>query len=1361
MAKRSNIKKLVGLGVKLRSRLEKVSMSQLDLANATGLSRQTVSRAIRNDEASSETLRRINQVLDLTAPTAVDSHRRPNDGGQSEGGAIRSRFPHAWVTASDLVQWSDRRDAQEELPRVVRRLILLTADGVHHLSFRSGEGVQLSGWDGVVTASKGNAFVPEGDSVWELGTSANPAAKAQADYEKRSREAGENCAKTTFVIVTSRRWPTKDAWLEAHRRQKLWKDLRVIDADDLEAWLETAPSVHLWLSGRIGAFPDGAQDLASWWDAWTHATRPPIGAAFLLAGRDDAAKAIQDWRSSPVHPIGIRSESRQESVAVAAAALQALPPGDAEDTINRAVVVEDTAAWRRLVAAKTPLILIPIFDAGDLVASAVRGGHGVLVPLGEGDVEIGGIVSIPPINRAGGTKALVKSGETDENRARELAGVARRSMLALRRRLAVATSLQKPEWARPAVARTLLPALFAGSWNETVPGDREILARLGMSTYENLKESLNAWTHFADPPLRRRESVWYLVSREDAWDLLGQYVKREDLARFENVAIDVLGVADPRFDLPNEQRWMSEVYGKRAVHSGLLRRGIAGILGMLGAKNESGAQTAGSQSDRDRDSVHFSASRVVGEVLKKANSDWRLWASLSDVLGDLAEAAPDAFLSALETGLRDATAPISELFSDKSDALFGSSPHTGLLWALERLSWSPDYLGRVVDVLADLSRQDPGGRLANRPSATLHAIFRPWFPQTAASLDKRFRVLDSLASRNADLAWDILISTLPEFHSIGMHSAHPQWREWANDRSPNVKRSEYGLAITGAVDRLIRLAQGDRKRWSALIDALPNLGTQEHEAILRTIEAMPTTDLKSSDRLAIWTAVRKLVATHRGASDLAWAMTEAQVTRIDALRERFVPEDIVERFRWLFGWHADLPDAKTARHHDYAAYEQELRTARRDAVRAVNDQGGVNRILELSAASEQPQWVGEAFAEAHLCLEMEDQLFSENLDATEAHRDVFARGYAFARSRENGHEWTIEKVRRLAQSLTPRQKAALLSTISPEKSTWEFVASLGDETDREYWSTVAYLAKDEDLEFALRKLLQWGRIGRAVDFMGMYSRRVHVDPELMMDGLERLLRGEAQPNELSGNMGYHLGEMLDALAREPNIDHDRIARIEWGLLPVLDNHTRKPKTLHRALADQPALFVELISLVFRGEGDPKKPDSEITEEDRHRASRAFALLRSWRDVPGLHDDNTVDRDSLFTWIRAAREGLSEARRLVIGDQQIGQMLSGSPPSGDGTWPCEQVRAVIEEVHSQHLETGISIGVYNSRGVTSRGMYDGGFQERALAERYDGLASAVADTAPRTAGMLRGIAANYRYDARQEDQQAALEQDLDG
>ena len=55
------------------------------------------------------------------------------------------------------------------LPVLVRRLILATTS-VTEITMRAGEGVLLSGWDGLVRGDVDDPHVPRGVSAWELGT---------------------------------------------------------------------------------------------------------------------------------------------------------------------------------------------------------------------------------------------------------------------------------------------------------------------------------------------------------------------------------------------------------------------------------------------------------------------------------------------------------------------------------------------------------------------------------------------------------------------------------------------------------------------------------------------------------------------------------------------------------------------------------------------------------------------------------------------------------------------------------------------------------------------------------------------------------------------------------------------------------------------------------------------------------------------------------------------------------------------------------------------------------------------------------------------------------------------------------------
>ena len=130
--------------------------------------------------------------------------------------------PSGWIDATDLHAWANRTDARYQMPQMLRRLIHATVEHPRRVRFSAGEGVQRSGWDGIIEVESGNAYVPDGFSVWELGTGRQVKSKADGDYSKRTADPlGLNPAKAIFIFVTPRRWGGKDDWMAEKNKEGL------------------------------------------------------------------------------------------------------------------------------------------------------------------------------------------------------------------------------------------------------------------------------------------------------------------------------------------------------------------------------------------------------------------------------------------------------------------------------------------------------------------------------------------------------------------------------------------------------------------------------------------------------------------------------------------------------------------------------------------------------------------------------------------------------------------------------------------------------------------------------------------------------------------------------------------------------------------------------------------------------------------------------------------------------------------------------------------------------------------------------------------------------------------------------------
>ena len=631
---------------------------------------------------------------------------------------VRSRGARGWLAdALELEAWADRITARYELPEVIRILVAGSVRDLRKVEFRAAEGTGMSGWDGLVDAARGNSWVPEGVSAWEMGVSEDITAKANSDYAERTKDPlGLVMSETVFVFVTPRRWDNRDSWVHARQAEAKWKDVRAYDADSLEVWLDEAPAAHARITAILGRDPDGAADLERAWNDWTGRTVPPLSVGLATAGRAEQVKQMLAWLHDEPSAITVAGDSTEEAFAFTASCLLSMPEEERTALMARTLVVRTPAAWDEVLAragAGSSLVLIPVFPDAD-PAEAADAGHRVAVPVGQNTLTAATVIRLPQLQAESARAALAVAGVPPE-KVGELARIARRSLLMLRRRLAASGSAL-PQWAQPANGGELVPVVLAGAWREGNEADEKVLSRLADRPYAEISSLCTRWAAEEDMPVRRVGPVWFCVSKPDAWDALHRLITPGHLARFRETATEVLSTTDPALALEPERRWGAGAFGLSLPWSPQLRASITETIAVI-ATQDSLEALPGAGSGQEF------ADNIVRDVLAAANADMsgQLWSSLSDALPTLAEASPCVFLDGVDAGLDNGG--LMAVFDPEGESTpFGSPAHAGLLWALEALAWSPEHLGAAALALARLAQVDPGGRWSNRPDRSLRDL---------------------------------------------------------------------------------------------------------------------------------------------------------------------------------------------------------------------------------------------------------------------------------------------------------------------------------------------------------------------------------------------------------------------------------------------------------------------------------------------------------------------------------------------------------------------------------------------------------------------------------------------------------------
>jgi len=1256
------------------------------------------------------------------------------------------------ANAKDLEFWAKRIDARSFLPKLIRRLIFATAEQIVRLHFRADEGVQSGGWDGIAEVQGGNAFIPQGISVFELSTRSDIKRKAGEDYAKRTKNSlGFSQRNITFIFITPRRWAEKEKWVQEKRGEGKWKDVRVYDADDLETWLEQAPAVHIWLSALVGKRPVGVHNLESFWDAWSNATQPPLIPDLLTAGRGKEVLRIHQWISGEPSILGVQADTREEAVAFFFAAMLQLPETQRESHMTRAVLVEDASAWSPLVAREVPLILVPTFSNRQSDAEAISRGHYVLVPLDIGEPRLKNAFPLPRQRRNEIQKALKKMGFR-EDKAMEHASAVRRSLSAFRRELARDPGVLIPDWIKSEKldqARWLIPALLAGSWREDNDFDCRTLANLAGLKYSDLRNTLLKLTQVPDPPLRLVGSTWIVAAPKDTWtllllsDYLSSILIHDFLNKFEEVALEVLGEYDSQFELPEGERWSAYLLEKVHKHSESIRQGIADTLALMVAFSDKTKNQIGL-------SLRDSAKRIVNKLFLDQVPKWTLWASISPFLSRLAEATPDIFLESVDRDLLQPEPALLNLFTDRDGSSFWeSSPHVGLLWGLEVLAWSPNYLSSAALLLAKLAKLDPGGRLFNRPINSLRNIFLAWHPCTTADLVQRLTVLDLLRKREPEIAWKVLLSILPRSNVIVSSTAEPKWRDWVSDFESEITPDVIDKSTAEIVRRLLEDVGNDGSRWADLIGTLGDLPESEFRAVVDALLDLNLADLSQNNRYFIWDALRKLISRHLQFPGAEWALPQKATERLQEAYGRFEPEDLLLKWTWLFSNQPDLPEGGYA---DWQQREQAIEQKRIQAVEEIFEQGCLQTLFELAERVENPFKVGIALGRSNFPSCEEENLLDWILGSSQYALRQMAFGFLYGRISLKGLDW-LNSLPAWSkwQEWSARKRADYFLCLPFNFSTWNLLAKESQETQNLYWSEVDIYGKGKDrltpeeCKVVLQKLKEYGRLRSAVEFCALciHHWKIPIHPQLVAEVLEKIILGESR-EEIKQNiiLPVAIGELLEFLYNSSEIEEARVARLEWFFLPLLRSCDFKPKLLEKTLAEDPGFFVKVLILLYRAEGEePIEP----AEEQKIRAHLGRDLLSHWQTPPGVNADESVDLEKLKFWVHrvcklAYQVGLEKKAEI-----HTGLVLAYYPDGTDGAWPHEALRDLLEELKNYEIEKGIEIGILKSRSST-RVAAEGETPERSLADRYRNFVAVVRDKWPRTARLLERVADDYEHKA---------------
>ena len=1250
------------------------------------------------------------------------------------------------ITRDQLASWADTPESKANFPYLISRLIRATTAKDTKVDIPWGSATYIEGWDGIVNSKEEARYIPEGISLWELGTGQDPKKKADSDYEKRTKDPlGYTPQDATFVFVTPRKWRGKDTWVKRRKEENKWKDVIVYDGISLEQWLDEAPAVSRWFAsqGYAGVCSsDGIITADECWEEWSCSGQLELTPACVLAGREVARDALIKLLEGNPSIIGVRASTKGEAIAFILATMKASDSEVSGRFFSTTLIIDQEDRFRSVSSSmQHALNLIVRFDNAGLFSSAVRRGHHVLVPLGADDVFSPDPITLPAVDRDALIAALVASG-LSRTKASKYTKESGHDITILKKLLGFPS--YGTAWIKTQPIKELIPALLLGRWDESYPGDRELLEKLSGASYAEYKEVLGRWLHLPESPLKKIGETWRLTSPLDLWRSISVHLTDQDFQHLEESFIQVYHSGNPvlasQIDLP-------DYISKKRTYSDWVREGLAQSLILIAIPQVEVCL-------RDPQSW---VDRIVGGLLSNARG--AMWVSINRELPLIAEASPRVFLNSVSRSLSLPNPEVMDMFKEKPGILVPESSHTGLLWALEELAWMPSYFKTACLLLHKLATLDPGGSLANRPLNSLKEIFKAWHHQTLASYEERVKVLREMLRRDVDVSWKLLKSLLPSFSSeIASLTHRMRWRMFWETTDLRYTNREWFDMCSEAVGMLISLCDSDETRFSDLIEAAPGCMPRDRERILKWAqEAVCNIEHKKGQA---WYTLRRILNKHKQYPDTDWALRKDELSPFEQLYSQLYPKDVLVRNVWLFNEDhrtqmIDPASATPFEVDEYKEIEEQVAARRERAVAELVKELTLDRVLELRLEVKYPWYLGEALAKVikdeqdlqsvWLCLEVD------------APHIAFAHGFIYQKLRCEDFSWMQALVQELLEKgYSDKAVANALFPVRLGQELWRYVGSLGEGIQREYWLQISPYFNgltDEEIMVCINKLLHYRRFSSAVEVASYHG--THIPSDMLIDVLRRWATEESQ--ELKSPDGYEIEGIFEELNKRTDIDEGTYCELEALYLSLLTRDGTQAGVPHLGaeLASNPESFVQLLKWLYQPKcrDRRRKEQKGLSEEQVHNAARrADLMLEAWKKIPGMQEDGTIDEAELREWIDVARALARECDRLEVADIHIGQLLAKYPKDSPN-WPQRTIFQMIEDINTKEIKEGYSVGMLKKQGVTIRGVFDGGGIEHERAGYFGELASELMCDYPNVAEVFQRLQDNYGRQGNRLDEMA--------
>ena len=1260
------------------------------------------------------------------------------------------------ISALKLSQWGKTRRAEEELPALVSRLIRSELFASGFIRAPSDERIIEPGQDIAVTAPRKTRHIPAGPSVWEVSTAKDVRQKATDDLSRRRVPAGWRCDSTSFVSVTTESWAGAREWASQEGTRDPWRSIRVLDATDLQGWIEESLGVQLWLMDRMGLKRDGFEWLRETVQEWSSVADPPLKPSLLKASVERHLTAWRDWvRAAPDRPLTIIGESRGEALLF----IQALIERGQSDPLwmpFEGLCLNTKEGIRQLAASPPSDVVVIPTNAGAREAAVAHCGRLLVALPTTGQPRVSDPLTVIPAGRTLVRDFLVGEG-CDHGRAFQLARSSGGSITVLRR-LTHKDGLGEPDFKLPNRLSSILAAAgLIGIWDAGSAADRSVALRLtGQQRDEDIDRAWTELLHLPETPVWMDGERRGVNSPLDTWQRFTEAkITPQAVDRYFAAVSSAVGAAP--LDRPGERVLLPKKFQalRDSQISGDLLRGLAQGLVLLA---EFGDRI-------DRRMVGSPVSARVQQVVYDALQDMTVerLRALHTIMHLLAEAAPEAFIEAMEADLERTDSAQKALLNFRR----GGSPQepaaqlaystdavtyrSSLMRSYETLAWFPEFAEQAIDLLAQLADEEVLDHNGGQPRQSLAELLKSWHRGSVLESERHCAVLRRLAKNHPDWAVDFVRKCLPAGHDVANIPKLPLWRG-QTDGAGSVRPEEHRNAVYGtAADILVEYAGTSESTVLAAIDSVDNLPESEAARVWKRVTTWAGSKSRSVEertRLA-----RHLTALANG----ALIQHRRKYNREGARRvlEKLSAVPLPAPDLWLFDDNATIR-GRRPEDVSWEVTEERLERKRRLALQRLRESGGIEAIVSLVPEVSNAFRVGNVAShvlstdEIHLTA---IEALQAGGDATQSPMRWFIQGLL-----EGTDEPDLDALTAVIQSSgfagqNANWKPCLLARLPLEVGA-AGADRLSRERLQEYWKQFEsgrHVIPPQRKDWLIAGLCSVVRPQAALwalrgDFEGARTESLRLLVDTLSQSKEPT-RGEWEE------------ELVVAIRKRPDLSPADAARIEFTFFDILE--PGEMPALAKAVAGDPSWLQQALMLCIRRRdhaADAPEWAARTKNAPDWLRSRAYRLFEWLPRLPGTTSGG-YDVNLGLAWTAAILSFAEGHDRREVAEGLLGNAFGSAGFHEDGS-PTHELTILLERVRSARIERGVATTVGNRLGAVWLPDGDAGGPYRDRADFYRELEKRYRDSAPRTARVMRLLQRRFARQARMADNRRRLDEHRD-